>query len=805
VPSYLEICGVRVTSANQANVLGDGVFKYTPSTNTLTIKGTGSYSSVDYLIYSTLDDLTVKIAADTNLSAENAEIEFYGNTVITGPGKLVSTARIYTENHLTIRDADITINDDDHSTAIYATELTLDNVILDLTANYNALNGSTIYYDSDNLMVVSPAGGYIDDSYYCVKDGDDNQSNTAVIVPAYKLWVKGAVDTDSNKVNYYNYSDILGDGGSLSYDPANKVLNINGNLQFQSDDFRNTFIMSSIEGLTIKVNGNYTWNVPCYELFRFYEDTTITGTGSLTWSYLDSDNDNGIYLSDDYTSNPTLTIDGVTLNLSSYSTTLLGSGSNLVINGATLVLRSRYSYAIESMSDITLSNCELTVPAEGVIADGTVWEDDLMSKRAQRVTIEGKANMADAVVTLSKTKFPYTGNQVKVGSYISVTYNGTKLKYGTDFTMTYSNNTNLGVKTAKVTVKGIGKYSGSKAAYYSILPVQQAKPALTLKNGKINVSWASDPNAQGYQVQYSKDSGYSSYKLLAYATRTSCELPEPALGEKWYVRVRSYLKNGTSKEGIWSSNSSITVTAPVDSVSLSKTSFAYTGNQVKVGSYITVKSGDTKLKYNTDFTMTYENNIECGASTAKVIVKGIGKYSGTITKKYTIYPAQQAAPKLSTVSGKLHIVWTKDTNAQGYQVQYCRSSDFTGTTLKTVAYATKTACDAAEPVVGELWYVRVRAYVKNSSGTKYGTWSSPSTLKVGKLSTVTLSKSEFAYTGSQVKVGNYITVKSGNQKLKYGTEFTMTYKNNVNKGTATVTVTGIGEYSGSISKTYTIK
>lgn len=33
----------------------------------------------------------------------------------------------------------------------------------------------------------------------------------------------------------------------------------------------------------------------------------------------------------------------------------------------------------------------------------------------------------------------------------------------------------------------------------------------------------------------------------------------------------------------------------------------------------------------------------------------------------------------------------------------------------------------------------------------------------------------------------------------------MSYKNNTAKGTATVTVTGIGEYSGSLSATYMIK
>ena len=42
-------------------------------------------------------------------------------------------------------------------------------------------------------------------------------------------------------------------------------------------------------------------------------------------------------------------------------------------------------------------------------------------------------------------------------------------------------------------------------------------------------------------------------------------------------------------------------------------------------------------------------------------------------------------------------------------------------------------------------------------------------------------------------------------KLKEGTNYTVTYKNNINKGTATVIITGKGNYTGTIEKTFTIK
>ena len=48
------------------------------------------------------------------------------------------------------------------------------------------------------------------------------------------------------------------------------------------------------------------------------------------------------------------------------------------------------------------------------------------------------------------------------------------------------------------------------------------------------------------------------------------------------------------------------------------------------------------------------------------------------------------------------------------------------------------------------------------------------------------------------------TVKSGTTALKAGTDYTLSYKNNVNAGTATVTITGRGNYTGSTSRTFTI-
>ena len=48
------------------------------------------------------------------------------------------------------------------------------------------------------------------------------------------------------------------------------------------------------------------------------------------------------------------------------------------------------------------------------------------------------------------------------------------------------------------------------------------------------------------------------------------------------------------------------------------------------------------------------------------------------------------------------------------------------------------------------------------------------------------------------------TVKVGSTTLREGTDYTLSYKNNVNAGTASVIVTGKGNYTGVVTKTFTI-
>lgn len=60
-----------------------------------------------------------------------------------------------------------------------------------------------------------------------------------------------------------------------------------------------------------------------------------------------------------------------------------------------------------------------------------------------------------------------------------------------------------------------------------------------------------------------------------------------------------------------------------------------------------------------------------------------------------------------------------------------------------------------------------------------------------------------SFTGSPLKPS--VTVKDGDKVLELKTDYTVSYTNNTNVGTATATISGKGNYSGKVEKTFTIK
>lgn len=73
---------------------------------------------------------------------------------------------------------------------------------------------------------------------------------------------------------------------------------------------------------------------------------------------------------------------------------------------------------------------------------------------------------------------------------------------------------------------------------------------------------------------------------------------------------------------------------------------------------------------------------------------------------------------------------------------------------------------------------------------------------LSKSISVTLGKTKYVYNGKAKKPA--VTVKAGSKKLTINKDYKVTYKNNKQVGTASVTVTGMGSYSGTLTKTFKI-
>ncbi len=205
----------------------------------------------------------------------------------------------------------------------------------------------------------------------------------------------------------------------------------------------------------------------------------------------------------------------------------------------------------------------------------------------------------------------------------------------------------------------------------------------------------------------------------------------------------------------------------------------YTGKAVTQKVKITCNG--KPLVENTDFTVTYKNNIYPG--TATVTIAGKGNYTGTISKSFAIKKPSVAA--LKSVSARLakgdydaiHASWSKVKVAGAavkYKVQYKVGS---GKWKTAASRATKNTYTIKGLADGKKCYVKVTPYVtvnKKTYSGKAKTSSAIYTLK--KLNRPTVKKAG----KTKIKVGwNNISGESGYQisrsTKKTGTNVVSTY------------------------------
>lgn len=407
--------------------------------------------------------------------------------------------------------------------------------------------------------------------------------------------------------------------------------------------------------------------------------------------------------------------------------------------------------------------------------DFTLTYQNNVNKGTAKVYIKGKGNYSGSCsLTFSITARPVSTLKITVPSVtyngkaqkpaVTVKYNNYKFKNGTDYTLSYKNNTKIG--TATVTVKGKGKLSGTRSVTFKI----NAKP---IKNAVITYN-----NSLTYN-----GSTLSPAVTVKYGNATLKKNTDYTVAYSNNVNAGTGTITITGK-GIY--GGSVKKTFTIKKLGISATAVSGTGNKVYTGSVIkpvpAVKVGGRTLKNGTDFTVSYKNNTEPG--TATLSVTGKGNYSGSVSKTFKI-----TARAINDVE-----VTVPDTVFTGVQVrpdvvvsygnyQFINNSDYTLSFKDNVNIGT-----ASVVVTGK----------NHLSGSRTVTFP----IEKADISRTEIAVKNATFTGSAVK--SAVDVRLGNVTLKEGTHYMLSYKNNVNAGTAQVTVSGKGSLEGAVTKNFTI-
>lgn len=220
-------------------------------------------------------------------------------------------------------------------------------------------------------------------------------------------------------------------------------------------------------------------------------------------------------------------------------------------------------------------------------------------------------------------------------------------------------------------------------------------------------------------------------------------------------------------------------------VGLEQSKFVYTGKPHTPA--VTVADKSKTLKEGVDYTVSYKNNVNAG--TASVILTGMGDYSGSVTKTFEIKPKNLSDVVVKLSSRKFDYDGTAKTPKVAVtddEKKLALNTDFKVSFSNNVDAGT-----AGVTVVG----------IGNYTGSVTKTFE----INPRNLSDmiVKLSSRRFDYDGT-AKTPK-VMVTDAAKKLVLNTDFTVSYSNNIDVGTAWVTVIGTGNYTGEIKLEFRIK
>ena len=227
------------------------------------------------------------------------------------------------------------------------------------------------------------------------------------------------------------------------------------------------------------------------------------------------------------------------------------------------------------------------------------------------------------------------------------------------------------------------------------------------------------------------------------------------------------------------------------------TAYEYTGSQIAPTITVQDTVRNVTLTAGTDYTVTYDKNVNAGTGAGVVYINGKGNYANsTLTKTFNITQVSISNPASYKVNGTLDSTYT------GFAVKPTPESiEVRGFTLTNadynLSYSNNTNAGTATMTVSA-----------KANGNFTGSFTINYTIAKANISNVEVQNllSDYTYTGSAINPSG-LELYLGSFKLTVTTDYTISYGANTlvsTGGSVTVTAGNGGNFEGSKTITFTI-
>ena len=368
-----KVAGVEVTDANSGNLTTiagvEGKASYDPETQTLTLdNATITTNAVAGIANEGATGLQVKLVGNNTITSASAAGMVIGRqTRIVGDGKLkvtsTGTSAILMQGApLSIEGCSVVA---EGKYGIYADKGDVKEVLTVRTASVEAQGASGSIAGLSNLLLVrciinQPQGAAYDKALKGVaKDGGLVTDRVVIGIEKYGLLI-GGIDVTS--ANYNAIDQLPGVTGSLSYDPAKKILRM-AYATIPTDDDKVAVHNQSVDGLKIEMTGNNAMSGGTGCILE--RPTTITGSGNMT---ITGTKGCGVALK-----NTMLTIKGIEVRVSGATEGISGdksAGCGLAVYDAHVEAEGSQG-SVVGISKLQLNTCYIKEPS-GAAFDATL-------------------------------------------------------------------------------------------------------------------------------------------------------------------------------------------------------------------------------------------------------------------------------------------------------------------------------------------------------------------------------------------------------------------------------------------------